>query len=127
MKPATSNTPCRLKLVCGSSADRKLAQGRYYHRDLVAIAAARQTYNLTPITHGGRGFLGRTIRLLNPKAALSSTSKLGDFLFLSIRHILEKLIHREGGCCGCFRNETSRKIEHTIFLFCFQNHGNAEE
>ena len=44
-----------------------------------------------PITYGGGGGLfGPDHQIIdhNSKTALSSTSKLGDFLFLSIRHTL---------------------------------------
>ena len=45
------------------------------------------TFN--PITYGG-GLFGPDHQIIghNSKTAPSSTSKLGDFLFLSIRHIL---------------------------------------
>ena len=46
---------------------------------------------LNPITYGGGGGLfGPDHQIIdhNSKTALSSTSKLGDFLFLSIRHTL---------------------------------------
>ena len=45
--------------------------------------------SLNPITWGGGAF-GTDHQIIdhNSKTALSSTSKLGDFLFLSIRHIL---------------------------------------
>ena len=45
---------------------------------------------LNPITYGGGGLFGPDHQIIdhNSKTALSSTSKLGDFLFLSIRHIL---------------------------------------
>ena len=44
---------------------------------------------LNPITYGG-GLFGTDHQIIdhNSKTALSSTSKLGDFLFLSIRHTL---------------------------------------
>ena len=44
---------------------------------------------LNPITYGG-GLFGPDHQIIdhNSKTALSSTSKLGDFLFLSIRHTL---------------------------------------
>ena len=35
-------------------------------------------------------------------------------------------IDSPGGCCSCFRNETSRKIEHMNFLVLLENHGNVE-
>ena len=40
---------------------------------------------------GGEGVFGSDHQIIdhNSKTALSSTTKLGDFLFLSIRHILE--------------------------------------
>ena len=44
---------------------------------------------INPITYGG-GLFGPDHQIIdhNSKTALSSTSKLGDFLFLSIRHTL---------------------------------------
>ena len=65
----------------------------------------------------------------NSKTALSSTSKLGDFYFLSIRHILAEISAKsiyQGDCCSCFCNETSQKIEHVNFFVLLENHGNAE-
>ena len=46
-----------------------------------------------PITTGGGGGVGPDHRIIdhNSKTAQSSTSKLGDFLILSIRHILAEL------------------------------------
>ena len=43
-----------------------------------------------PITYGGGGLFGPDHQIIdrNSKMALSSTSKLRNFLFLSIRHIL---------------------------------------
>ena len=47
---------------------------------------------LSPITYSGGGgeLFGPDHQIIdrNSKTALSSTSKLGNFLFLSIRHIL---------------------------------------
>ena len=49
------------------------------------------TFN--PITYGGGGLFGPDHQIIdhNSETALSSTSKLGDFLFLSIRHILAEI------------------------------------
>ena len=46
--------------------------------------------SFNPITYGGGGLFGPDHQIIdhNSKTALSSTSKLGDFLFLSIRHTL---------------------------------------
>ena len=53
------------------------------------IQGAKPPEALNPITYGG-GFFGPDHQIIdhNSKTALSSTSKLGDFLFLSIRHTL---------------------------------------
>ena len=50
----------------------------------------KPTVPLNPITYGGGGLFGPDHQIIdhNSKTALSSTSKLGDFLFLSIRHTL---------------------------------------
>ena len=58
----------------------------------------------------------------NFKAVLSSTYKEVPFVFIYKTHfgrILAKSIH-QGGCCICFWNETSRKIENTKYLFYFK-------
>ena len=74
------------------------------------------------ITYGG-GFLAHTIRLLTItlKRLYLALSNLVRFCFylLDFGRILAKSIHQEG-CRSCFLNETSRKIEHTIFLFRFK-------
>ena len=55
------------------------------------LKLAEQTFN--PINYGGGGgggLLGPDYQIIdhNSKTALSGTSKLGDFVLLSIRHIL---------------------------------------
>ena len=60
---------------------------------------------VNPITYGGGGggLFGPDHQIIdrNSKTALSSTSKLGNFLFSSIRHILAEIlaksIHQGGG------------------------------
>ena len=63
--------------------DRLLSQG-------FEVKCLRNSFN--PITYGGGGggLFGPDHQIIdhNSKTALSSTSKLGDFLFLSIRHTL---------------------------------------
>ena len=61
---------------------------------VVAFPEAKAINSLglfNPITYGGGGRLfipDHQIIHRNSKTALSSTSKLGDFYFLSIRHML---------------------------------------
>ena len=55
------------------------------------ITRKQSDVTINPITYGGGGGLfGPDHQIIdhNSKTALSSTSKLGDFLFLSIRHTL---------------------------------------
>ena len=56
---------------------------------LKCIDATPFPWPINPITYGG-GLFGPDHQIIdrNSKTALSSTSKLGNFLFLSIRHVL---------------------------------------
>ena len=78
----------------------------------------------------GRGGVGPDHQIINhnSKTALSSTSRFGDFCFYLLDTFWKKFskIDSPGGCCSCFWNETSWKIEPMKFLFLLENNGNAE-
>ena len=64
---------------------------------------------INPVTYGGgggRGLFGPDRQIIdhNSETALCSTSKLGDFYFLSIGHILAEFQENRStrGCCSFF-------------------------
>ena len=83
----------------------------------------RQGLNLdiNPITYEG-GLFGTDHQIIdqNSRTALSSTSKLGDFLFLSIRHIFGKILAKsihQGVAAVVFEMRRLEKLN--IQIFCF--------
>ena len=73
-----------------------------FHRNLAFSKTFQLIFTkLNHITYGGGGLFGPDHQIIdhNSKTALSSTSKLGDFLILSIRHILAEFwqIYIPGG------------------------------
>ena len=84
--------------------------------------------NFNPITYGW-AFLAQTIRLLTIilKRPSLAPPDLVTFCFYLSETFWQNFskIDSPRGCCICFWNETSPKIEHINFFVLLQNHRNA--
>ena len=93
----------------------------YYYSARRARSIFMMHVKLNPITHGG-GLFGLDHQIVdhNSKTALSSTSKLGDFLVLSIRHILAEFKRNRfprGVAAVVFEMKRLEKLNIRSFLF----------
>ena len=81
------------------------------------------------ITYGWGGFLAQTTRLLTITLKRLS-SKLGDFLFLSIRHILAEFLQNrftKGVASVVVEMRHLKKLSIRIYFVSLQYHRNAKE